>query len=77
MRYYILLPDDTEEDCKYSDNNILGEISFNKWYPGLGFKILEEKAFNNQDLSDLRIKDERGKDYTIEEFLEVLEKGQK
>ena len=40
MRYFILLPDDSEEDVDYS-TNILGEVSFKNFWTEEGFAILE------------------------------------
>ena len=40
MRYFILLPEDTEEDVDYS-TNILGEVSFKNFWTEEGFGILE------------------------------------
>ena len=40
MRYFILLPEDSEEDVDYS-TNILGEVSFKNFWTEEGFEILE------------------------------------
>jgi hypothetical protein len=40
MRYYILLPDDTESDVDFS-TNLLGEVSFKNFWTDQGFEILE------------------------------------
>jgi len=42
MRYFILLPDDTEKDVDYS-TNILGEVSFKNFWAEHGFEILIRK----------------------------------
>ena len=39
MRYFILLPGDTEESVDFS-TNILGEISFKNFWADQGFEIL-------------------------------------
>jgi hypothetical protein len=74
MIFYILLPKDSEKDT-LSDSNILGEISFNKFKPNEGFKVLN-KVINEypEMISEVRILDQTGKKYTIEEFLNNVEK---
>ena len=73
MTYYLLLDGDTEKDSLY-DVNILGEESFETFYPSVGFMILH-RIINQQPelLETLQILDEKKKDYTITEFLDKLE----
>ena len=74
MTYYLLLDGDTEKDSLY-DVNILGEESFETFYPSIGFimlnRIINEKP---ELLESLQILDEHKKSYTITEFLDRLEK---
>ncbi len=74
MTYYLLLEGDTEEDALY-DTNILGEVSFETFYPSVGFimlnRIINEKP---ELLESLQIFDEQKKTYTITKFLDKLEK---
>jgi hypothetical protein len=74
MIFYILLPNDSEKDT-LNDSNILGEISFNKFKPNEGFKVLS-KIINDapEMINDVRILDNTGKKYTIEQFLDNVEK---
>jgi hypothetical protein len=74
MTYYILLPNDDEKDT-LNDSNILGEVSFNKFKPNDGFKVLN-KIINEapEMLESVRILDQSGKKYSIEQFLDILEK---
>ena len=74
MTYYLLLEGDTEEDALY-DTNILGEESFETFYPSAGFMILL-RIINEQPelLESLQILDEQKKSYTITKFLDELEK---
>ena len=73
MTYYLLLEGDTEEDALY-DTNILGEESFEVFYPSIGFTILN-KIVNQQPelLESLQILDEQKTSYTITEFLDKIE----
>tara|TARA_R100000908_G_C3675659_1_gene96619 strand:+ start:198 stop:443 length:246 start_codon:yes stop_codon:yes gene_type:complete len=72
MRYFILLPDDSEEDVNYS-TNILGESSFKNFWTEEGFDIFERLVEKYPDtLTQIRIKDEQSKNYTVEEFLEEI-----
>ena len=74
MTYYLLLSGDSEKDALY-DTNVLGEESFETFYPSVGFMILH-RIINQQPelLESLQILDEHKKSYTITEFLDRLEK---
>ena len=41
MTYYLLLQGDTEKDVFY-ETNVLGEESFEKFYPSIGFTVLNK-----------------------------------
>ena len=72
--YYILLPDDTEEGVQYSTNT-LGESSFKNFWADQGFDIFERLVHKYPDtLDEIKIKDEKGKQYTPEEFLGAVGK---
>ena len=73
MTYYLLLNGDTEKDSLY-ETNVLGEESFETFYPSVGFMILL-RIINEQPelLESLQILDEQKKSYTITEFLDKLE----
>jgi len=74
MIFYILLPNDSEKDT-LNDCNILGEVSFNKFKPNEGFKVLNKIINDNPELiPEVRILDQSGKKYTIEQFLDNVEK---
>jgi hypothetical protein len=74
MMYYILLPDDTEEGVQYS-TNVLGESSFKNFWAEQGLEILERLVNKYPDtLNEIKIKDEKSKDYTVDEFLDIIEK---
>tara|TARA_B110000977_G_scaffold49142_1_gene66708 strand:+ start:76 stop:321 length:246 start_codon:yes stop_codon:yes gene_type:complete len=74
MTYYLLLDGDSEKDSLY-ETNVLGEVSFDTFYPSVGFMILS-RIINQEPelLESLRILDERKKSYTITKFLDKLEK---
>tara|TARA_B100002019_G_C20911009_1_gene422845 strand:+ start:95 stop:340 length:246 start_codon:yes stop_codon:yes gene_type:complete len=72
MRYFILLPDDSEEDVDYS-TNILGEISFKNFWTEDGFEILIRLVEKYPDtLEQVQIKDEQNKTYSVEQFLDKI-----
>ena len=74
MTYYLLLDGDTEKDSLY-DVNILGEESFETFYPSAGFMILLRIINEKPELLEsLQILDEQKKTYTITKFLDKLEK---
>jgi hypothetical protein len=74
MIYYILLPQDNEMDT-LNDSNILGEVSFKKFKPNDGFTVLK-KIINEapEIIESVRILDQTGKKYSIEQFFDILEK---
>ena len=74
MTYYILHKEDSNEDMMY-DTNQLGEKSFDSFYPASGLSGLMNMVDNSpEQLVDVRILDEKGKKYTIEQFLTEISK---
>jgi hypothetical protein len=74
MMYYILLPDDEDEGVQYS-TNVLGETSFKNFWAEQGFEIFQRMVHKYPDtLEQIKIKDEKGKEYTPEQFLDVISK---
>ena len=72
MRYFILLPGDTEESVDFS-TNILGEVSFKNFWADQGFEILVRLVEKYPDtLGEITIKDEQSKSYSVEEFLDKI-----
>ena len=72
MKYYILYPGNTEADT-INDTNQLGEKSFKTLWANRGFNILMKAVDQNHFLlKNFVIKDEQGKDYSIEEFLDQI-----
>jgi len=73
MTYYILLKGDSVEDIW--DENILGEESFGTFYTGNGFKALNNIVVRRPDLLEsVTIVDEKKKQYSVEEFLNLIQK---
>ena len=70
MSYYIMLPGDTEKDVHF-DSNLLGEnTGFGVFWAGAGLKILMGMVDNKPEmLPDVKIKTDKGKTLTVEEFL--------
>ena len=72
MRYFILLPGDTEENVDF-DTNILGEVSFKNFWADRGFEILVRLVEKYPDTwTEVTIKDEKNKTYSVEEFLDSI-----
>ena len=73
MTYYLLLKGDTEEDVLF-ETNVLGEESFETFYPSIGFMILQRILKDKPEIVDtIRILDDMKNPYTIEEFVSKLE----
>lgn len=74
MRYYILLPGDSEKNTMY-DTNVLGEYTFKRFKPDLGYEVLQKIVNERPELiATLEIANERGKRFTVEEFLNEITK---
>lgn len=72
MIYYIMLPNDNQFEL--TDANVLGEISFNKFNRNDGFTVLNNIVEKHPEvLPTVKILDQTGKHYTIEEFLNIVE----
>jgi len=69
MQYFIMLPGDTEKDC-IKDTNLLGEVSFNTFYAGLGLKALMKMVDKEPEmLLHIKIKSDKNENLSVEEFL--------
>lgn len=74
MDYYIKMPGDTNQDL-VSESNLLGnDNGFGVFWSGQGIRILF-KMINEEPeaLSVVKILNEQGKEFTITEFLEIIE----
>jgi hypothetical protein len=72
MTYYLLLKGDTEKDTLF-ETNVLGEESFETFYPSIGFTVLN-KIINEKPevLETIKILDEHKNSYTLTEFVDKL-----
>ena len=72
MTYYLLLKGDTEKDVIY-ETNVLGEESFEIFYPSIGFIILNRIINDNPEIVEtIKILDEQKNSYTLTEFVDKL-----
>tara|TARA_Y100000593_G_C4220382_1_gene291515 strand:+ start:238 stop:480 length:243 start_codon:yes stop_codon:yes gene_type:complete len=73
MTYYLLLKGDTEKDVLF-ETNVLGEESFETFYPSIGFMILQRILNDKPEIVEtVKILDDKKNPYTIEEFVSKLE----
>ena len=73
MTYYILLEGDSVDELW--DNNTVGEESFGTFYTGNGFKALNNIVVRQPNLLEtLTILDEKKNQYSVEEFLNLIQK---
>ena len=71
--FYIMLPDDIEENLMY-DSNILGETSFGSFWPNQGFGALMNISEKHPELlPNIKILDDQKNQYTLETFLAFLD----
>ena len=74
MMYYIFFNNELNIDDMWDDNT-LGDESFGKFYIGSGFIALNNIINNKpESLKNIKIKDEQGRDFTITDFLDKIEK---
>ena len=72
MTYYLLLKGDTEKDTLF-ETNVLGEESFETFYPSIGFTVLNKIINENPEvLETIEILDEHKNSYTLTEFVDKL-----
>jgi hypothetical protein len=75
MIYYILYPGNTEADTVNDTNQLGDDNGFGVFWARKGFNILLNAVDQNHEvLGHLIIKDEQGKNYSIEEFLDKITK---
>lgn len=72
MTYYILLPNDTEQDTAYSTNT-LGEASFGYFYAEQGMNALHNIITNYPEMAiQIKIKTDKNKTLTVAEFFDEI-----
>jgi len=73
MMYYVFF--NNERPDELWDDNMLGDESFGKFYIGNGFVALNNIINHEPDLlENIKIKDEKGTDYSVTEFLDKIQK---
>ena len=74
MTYFILGKNEDKANLMF-DSNQLGEESLGTFYPAQGFIALHNMIHNKpESLENFIIMDDVGKNYSITEFLDVVEK---
>ena len=74
MTYFIIHKNESKENLMFS-TNILGEESLGKFYPEQGWVALNNMMnISPESIENYTILDEKGKVYSVEEFLDVIEK---
>jgi len=72
MTYYLLLEGDSEKDV-YFDSNVLGEESFDKFYPEKGFWALMNMKDRKPELLEMvTIKKETGEVISLDKFIDII-----
>ncbi len=72
MTYYLLLEDDSEKDV-YFDSNVLGEESFDKFYPEKGFWALMNIKDRKPELLEMvTVKKETGEVISLDKFIDII-----
>ena len=72
MTYYLLLEGDSEKDV-YFDSNVLGEESFDKFYPEKGFWALMNMKDRKPELLEIvTVKKETGEVISLDQFIDII-----
>lgn len=72
MKYHLIIEGESTSDVDIS-SRVLGESSFDSFYPDAAFVILAQLLEENPEYLDLiEIRDSRGKSYTVSEFLSEI-----
>ena len=73
MRYYILYPGNTEDDTINDINQLGDDNGFGVFWANRGLNVLMNAVDQQHSITEeLVIKCERGKSYSIEEFLDKI-----
>ena len=74
MTYFIIHKNESKENLMFS-SNILGEESLGSFYPEQGWTALNNMINTSpESIENYTILDEKGKKYTLTEFLDTVEK---
>lgn len=76
MIYYVMFPNGYDDvDGVLYTTMVLGEVSFKTFWVEQGFSSLENVVNRHTDMVELiKIKDEKGTEYSVEEFLNIVDK---
>lgn len=76
MTYYLLIPERLleEQNNLHTDRYELGESSFGTFYPGHGYRLLEDLAGRAEEILDeVEVVTDQGEKLSVEEFLAEIE----
>lgn len=78
MNYYILFPGDTEADTINDQNHLGDDNGFGVFWAGGGFRTLQRlvREDHAEALDVIRIFNEKGKQISVEDFLDTISKRQ-
>ena len=75
MKYYILLPNDTEKESHYETNELGEDNGFGVFWGAQGLTTLMSIVTNKPELlPNITIKTDKGTSMDIEEFLKAINK---
>ena len=73
MKYYIMMPGDTNESTIF-ESNLLGEVSFKVFWAAQGLKALMKMVDQQPEMLEVvTIKTEKGESISVEQFLERIQ----
>ena len=75
MKYYIMMPGDTNESTLFESNELGEDTGFGTFWAASGLKKLMFMADKSPELLEIvQIKTDKGKTITIEEFLDSIKR---
>tara|TARA_R110001592_G_scaffold306200_1_gene579109 strand:- start:541 stop:786 length:246 start_codon:yes stop_codon:yes gene_type:complete len=75
MKYFVMLPGDTDESAMFESNELGENTGFGVFWAGSGLKVLMKIVDKKPEiLPDVRIKTDKGKELTVEQFLTQIQK---
>lgn len=73
MKYYIMMPGDTNESTIF-ESNLLGEVSFKVFWAAQGLNALMKMVDRQPEMLEVvTIKTEKGESISVEQFLERIQ----
>jgi hypothetical protein len=73
MKYFIMMPGDTDESVLYESNELGEETGFGTFWAGRGLFALMQMVDSKQEmLTQVKILDDKKYEYTITEFLDKI-----